>query len=144
MSDEIEEFTGPDEFAFTPAGEHVALARQLAELRLAIGNLQSRLKPLEEQEKELERRLFDELENLGLRKITVTGLGTFSLSDLAWARIEDPIAALEWAQTQGPTGLITLNHSRLTAIVRENLGADEPLPAGIGYSVSRTIRWSRR
>ena len=71
-------------------------------------------------------------------------LGTFSLNDLAWARVEDPAAAKEWADQYHPE-LLTLNHTRLSTIVREALKGESGavIPPGVTYTVSRKINWRK-
>lgn len=85
----------------------------------------------------LELELFDAMEAQGLRLIR-TPDGTFSLNDLAWAKIDNEAEARAWAEANLPEA-ITLNHNRLSVIVRERIKAGEPLPPGITYSVSRKI-----
>lgn len=107
------------------------------------------LTEIQEQEKaqaaivaELEGDLFDAIENAGLRSVKVANLGTFSLYDLAWAKIEDKDKALQWAEDNCPE-VITLNHQQLAVMVRAALKEEGPMPDGVGFTTSRKISWKK-
>jgi hypothetical protein len=85
-----------------------------------------------------EGRLFDALENAGLQSVR-TPAGLFSLSDLAWPRIEDRERLLAWAENEHPE-LLTLNLQRLQTPLREAIKDGSELPPGLGFSTTRKIR----
>jgi hypothetical protein len=93
------------------------------------------------EEDEAQARLFDALEAQGLRAIR-TPLGLFSLNDLPWAQVLDPVAAREWAEENMPE-LITLNIQRLSPFIRPFIKSGEELPPGVTFTVSRRITWRR-
>jgi hypothetical protein len=85
-----------------------------------------------------EAALFDAIENAGLQSIR-TPAGLFSLSDLAWPRIEDRERLMTWAENEAPE-LLTLNLQRLQTPLREALKDGSELPPGLGFTTSRKIR----
>lgn len=91
---------------------------------------------------ELETQLFDALENEGLRSTKIDGLGTFSLNDLAWAKIIDREQALTWAESYKPE-LLTLNHQQLSVLVRDFIRGEGEMPAGVDFTTSRKISWRK-
>ena len=114
------------------------LASQLSIWRRAIDAAEAQTK-----EMRVEAALFDLLENQGVRSVK-TDDGTFSLNDLAWARVEDPAAAREWAEHNRPD-LITLTQQKLSVIVREALRGEDgaTMPPGVTYTASRKINWRK-
>lgn len=87
-----------------------------------------------------ERALFNAIENAGLTSVR-TPAGLFSLSDLAWPRIEDRDRLVAWAEAERPE-LITLNLQRLQTPLREALKEGQELPPGLGFTTSRKIRYT--
>ena len=130
------------------------LADQLADARVALDTAEDAAKIAKARYDGIEATLFDAMENVGLQAIR-TARGLFRLNDLAWARIEDPDKAREWAEQNLPE-LLTLNNARLSKLVRDALkgeitvagGEPDPatntiLPAGVTYTTSRKITWRR-
>jgi hypothetical protein len=120
------------------------LAELLAIKRTAREMADEESKRIRKEEEAVERDLFDALERVNLRSVKHKTLGTFSLNDLAWAKIEDRQRAIEWAEHVNPD-LLTLNNQSLSKYVRDILrgeveGATEP-PPGVSYTVSRKITW---
>lgn len=89
-----------------------------------------------------ESRLFDLLENAGLRQVR-SERGLFSMNDLAWAQVTDGEAARAWAEANMPE-IITLNRSRLSVVVRTALKEGEALPPGVDFTTSRKVSWRRQ
>lgn len=119
------------------------LAHQVAVWRQAIAASEESIKDMRAEHDKAEGALFDALENTGARSVK-TDDGTFSLNDLAWAKVEDPAVAREWAEHNRPE-LITLNHQKLAVIVREALKGEEGavMPPGVTYTTSRKINWRK-
>jgi hypothetical protein len=120
-----------------------------AELASAYSRERERLNILQAEERaqasvvaELEQALFDAIENAGLRSVKVAGLGTFSLYDLAWAKIADRNVAMKWAEDNCPE-VITLNHQQLSVMVRAALKEEGPMPEGVEFTTSRKISWRK-
>lgn len=121
-----------------------ALVERYVRARVERERAEEELKRLRSIETEAELALFDALERYGLRAVVHEAYGHFRLNDQAWARITDLAAAREWAESQAPE-LITLNHQRLSVLVREFLrGERDELPPGVGYTTSRKIAWRGR
>jgi hypothetical protein len=126
-----------------PEGSPVAqMADDLANKRLLLDMAKETAEALQKDYDKAEAALFDALEAAGLRAIR-TPRGMFSLNDLAWARIEDPAIAREWAEANLPEA-ITLNHTRLSVIVRQALKGEATMPPGITWTTSRKITWRRQ
>ena len=107
------------------------------------------LEAIKESEKEqssitskAEAALFDALEDAGLTSVKIAGLGSFRLNDLAWAKIEDRQAALEWAEQQRPE-MLTLNHQQLSVVVRQAIKGEGEIPPGVTFTASRKIGWKK-
>jgi hypothetical protein len=120
-----------------------------AEIARAFAKERAKLTVIQDKEKaqaaivgELEQDLFDAIENAGLRSVKVAALGTFSLYDLAWAKIEDRDKALKWAEDNCPE-VITLNHQQLSVMVRAALKEEGPMPEGVEFTTSRKISWRK-
>jgi len=118
------------------------LARKLAVERLALDAIEADVKEVKLRCDQLEAELFDAIENAGLRAIKVDNIGTFSLNDLAWARIADRQAALEWAEANMPE-ILTLNHTSLSMLVRAAIKGEGDMPAGVEFTTSRKISWRK-
>lgn len=114
------------------------LADQLYILRVARDAAKNAYNRAVEDHDAAERELFDAIENAGLASIR-TPTGLFSLSDLAWPRIEDRDRLLAWAEAEHPE-LLTLNLQRLQTPLREALKNGDELPPGLSYSMTRKIR----
>jgi len=118
-----------------------ALADRLADARNAMEEALDAAKTFGEAYAKVEAELFDALEQQGLTSIR-TPRGLFRLNDMAWARIADAALAREWAEANMPE-VITLNHTRLSVVVREALKGGRPIPPGIDFTMSRKITWRR-
>lgn len=120
----------------------VLLANKLAVKRAELAALSEETKEVQKAHDAIEAELFEALENAGIGQIRVDHLGLFSLSDLAWPKIDDEAAARAWADAEFPEA-ITLNRQRLQTLVRGRLKKNEDLPPGIGYTVTRKINWRK-
>lgn len=134
--------------AGSPAAGHLTqtrdLAHRLAGARVALDEAKEATAAAQAVYDDLERQLFEGLENAGVRSI-VTELGRFTLNDLAWATVEDAAAARDWAAHVAPE-LLVLNHQSLSKIVRDTLkgeGEFTELPPGVTFKTSRKITWRR-
>jgi hypothetical protein len=79
-------------------------------------------------------------------------MGTFSLNDLADAKLEDPVAFVDWAKREAPE-ILHPNYQRLSKLVRDALKGDyefpgvegeSELPPGVSYRTRRGISWRGR
>jgi len=118
------------------------LADTFYEIKQDRDTIKSTLDAVEIKYVEAESLLFEAIENAGLSSIR-TPTGLFSLSDLAWPRIEDRDKLLAWAEAEHPE-LLTLNLQRLQTPLREALKTGAELPPGLTYSVTRKIRTTTR
>lgn len=144
-SDRITPPETPEEF-FGHQGEATDKLRSLAdtfyEIKQDRDAIKNALDAVEIKYVEAESLLFEAIENAGLTSIRTT-TGLFSLSDLAWPRIEDRERLLAWAEAEHPE-LLTLNLQRLQTPLREALKTGTELPPGLTYSVTRKIRTTTR
>ncbi len=90
---------------------------------------------------EIEAKVFEAIENAGLKSVR-TPVGLFTLSDLAWPKIEDRERLVAWAEAENPE-LISVNLQRLQTPLREAIAEGRELPPGLGYSISRKVRLTR-
>lgn len=118
-----------------------AIADKLANARNLLDAVEDSARQYRADYEQVEAELFEALEQQGLRSIR-TDRGLFSLNDLAWAKIADAATARAWADENMPE-VITLNHTRLSVVVREALKKGEEPPPGIDYTLSRKINWRR-
>lgn len=125
-----------------PAGQRGlnALVEAYAAARNAKAQAAEHVKRLQAVEDRATADLFDAMERVNLRSLKHDTLGTFSLNDLAWPKVEDEAAARAWAETEFPEA-ITVNRQRLAVIVREALRGEREFPPGVDYSLSRKINW---
>lgn len=118
------------------------LADAYASMKREAEAAEERAKSLKAEAAAIEAQLFDALEDANLRSVKIDGLGSFRLNDLAWAKIEDRAAALEWADQNRPE-LLTLNHMQLSMVVREAIKEDGEIPPGVTFTTSRKIGWRK-
>jgi len=119
-----------------------ALISDFANAKARLQNLEAEKKELEAEVRVAEALLFDALEDDGLRSVKTDDLGTFSMNDLAWAKIEDREKALAWADQNRPE-MLTLNHMQLSMVVREALKGEGEIPPGVDFTTSRKINWRK-
>jgi len=118
------------------------LADRYARERTALDTLKEAVKMQEANTDKAAGALFDAIEAAGLRAVKVEGMGTFSLYDMAWAKIVDREKALAWAEANMPE-VITLNHQQLSVVVRDALKGEVTMPDGVDFSSSRKISWRK-
>lgn len=124
------------------------LANDYAVKRSLVEMLKDDLKVPQAQQDEAEALLFDAMEQLGLRMFRHETLGSFGLSDLASAKVEDPAAFVAWAKDQMPE-ILKPEYNRLSKLVRDHLKGDfdfpgaTDLPPGVDFVTRRGIRWTR-
>lgn len=89
-----------------------------------------------------EAKLFDALEGAGLRSVRSKELGLFTLSDVAWAAVTDPVAARAWVDANMPE-VLSMNATKLAVVVREAARGEREMPPGLDAKYTRRIGWRR-
>ena len=113
----------------------VTIGKAYAEAKARLDAAKRETDKLEEVVKTLESSLVVQLQNAGMRKFTVDGIGTFTHSTRLYPSVKDDEAAMAWLVAHGHEELVRLkvDMSGLAAVIKEQQESGGELPIGVEF-----------
>ena len=94
-------------------------AKKLHELKTKKEELQANLSELEKQLKSVESDLVSTLQEQGMNRVDVAGIGSFSLTTRRFFQIENRDELIDFLHKNGDEDLLTVNHNTLNSYAKE-------------------------
>ena len=121
-----------------------ALAVEYKRLRKAKDEAASRVSALNVDIAAVEQLAWDALEDAGLDSVKITGGGSFGVADDITVAMEDRVAFLDWIRENDLEGLMSVNASTISTLVKERIAAKEDLPPGVRVGAYKKTSFRRR
>lgn len=95
------------------------LAQRYYELRQKKENIQDTLKDVQKELDQAESELVSDLQQAGLNRVDLDGIGSFSLHTRQFYKIVDREAIYQFLVDRDNTDILTVNHQTLNGYVKE-------------------------
>lgn len=122
--------------------EITKIAQKLHTLRQKKEEIQDTLKLVQKELDQVESELISDLQQAGLNRVDVDGIGSFSLATRRFYKITDREAIYQFLVDRDSTDLLTVNHQTLNAYIKElknQEGEDFDVP-GVDFTSDVQIR----
>lgn len=122
------------------------LAEEFYNLRNQKDELNEQLKELQKKLDHVEENLLEELGHEGLNRIDLDGIGSFQIASRKYFKIQDRDALIEFLHEQGDSDILSVNHNTLNAYAKEVLerksaqGVEDFEIPGVSYVTASQIR----
>jgi hypothetical protein len=118
-----------------------------AEVLLKMAEIKKRRDELDEEQSRLNEGLdaateviVSRWEDEGIDKLRLAGVGTFSLLDTPYGNVADRPKFLEWIRETGQEDMLSVNASRVSALVKDALENGLEPPPGTSFFLKTEIR----
>lgn len=120
--------------------EDAGVLSKMAECKAAIEKLEEQAKAFREQIDACTELIVERWEDEGIDKLRLDKVGTFSLVDTPYGTVADRREFLKWIEETGQKDLLSVNASRVSALVKDALENGTEPPPGTSFFLKTEVR----